>query len=162
MAFCHGRGDPANDGCCYVHGRPCSLRWKIVNDHILEGPNLTDLGTVDACIDGLVGGRQAQDRAKAQVQGVMYACRAAVAVVATDPSATSSRAAFLSSWASHPDYQSVADAWERIGLPRNYCQVYGPAEGQCCFAEDESTNTVKGASLSTVAVSVRRATTGAD
>lgn len=156
MAFCHGSGNLAGDGCCFVAGQVCALRWKIVDGRIKEGPQLVDRGTVAEYAASVTNNRQAQQRIIDQAQGVTFACKAAVEVVASDSKLLTDRAGFESAWAAHPAYQAVADQWEAIGMPRSYCPQFGPAEGQCCYAESESVNLAKCSALSASAVQIRQ------
>jgi hypothetical protein len=157
MAFCHGKGGADQvDGCCYVNGEVCPNRLKQVNGRIFDHVG-TDLGTTTEFIASLTNNGAARNRGAQQVQGIVFACRAAINAIVANASVLNDRAAFDVAWAARPEYQPVADAWEALGLPRNYCQVYGMAQGQCCFSEDEATNEAKAADLSSVAVTVRRA-----
>ena len=165
LMLCHGSGNLDTDGCCHVAGRPCPLRWKIVAGRIIEGPDLIDRGTVDAYINSLIQSRAGRDRAKAQVQGVTYVCRAAVEVLAADAKLLTDRAGFESAWNAHPSYVAlVRPEWAKIeqslGLASGayQCSTWrGTAVAQCCFAEDQASNTSKTAALSTQAVTVRQA-----
>lgn len=164
MRLCHGSGNLDTDGCCYVEGQPCPLRWKIQDGRILEGPGLVDRGTVDTYINSLVNGNQARNRAKAQVQGVTYICKAAVEVIAADASRLNNRAALNAAWDSHPEYVAlVRPAWERVeamlDIPAGsyQCSTWrGVGDPECCFAEDDATNAAKRANLSVQAVQVRQ------
>ena len=156
MAFCHGKGNLDTDGCCWVNGVICANRWKIVDGRIKEGPELTDKGTVAEFAASVTNNKQAQDRIIAQAQGLIYACRAAVNVIIAQPALLNNRAGFEAAWAARPEYQPVADAWEAIGKPRAWCPQYGPAEGQCCYSEDEATNASKRSTLSVAAVQIRQ------
>jgi hypothetical protein len=165
MAFCHGQGGPDQpDGCCYVNGLPCPLRWKIVDGRIYEGPDLTDLGTVVDLVNARWRQKQIREKVLEQVQGITYLCRAALEVVAADPSLILDRVAFEQAWDNHPDYVAlVRPAWEavedRMGLARGEFQCSswkGEGNQQCCFSEDTATNESKAGALSTVAVTLRR------
>lgn len=164
MAICHGNGDLGNDGCCFVNGNVCPLRWKIVGGRIFDNLG-TDLGTVNAYIDSIVQSGAARTRAKAQVQGVTYACSAAVEVIAANASLLNDRPALNAAWDAHAGYVTkVRPAWsaieERLGLaPGEYnCSTWsGVTRSQCCFAEDSATNAAKAAGLSATAVTIRTA-----
>lgn len=163
--LCHGQGDleadPFDGGCCWVNGQVCPNRWYIENGSVFDS-NRTLLGTVDDVARSFVGNsKPRRERIVAQVQGAVYICSAAVFAVDADPSILTDRAQFDTAWAARPEYQPVADAWEAGGKPRNWCQVYGPGEGQCCFSEDQATNDAKAGVLDAVAVTVRRGATGA-
>lgn len=160
MAFCHGQGNLDTDGCCYVAGAVCPNRWKIVDGRVYEGPDLVDLGTVQEVAATYHNSPAVQQRAIDQVQGMVYVCRVAVEVIVQDPKRINDRAAFEAAWAAHPDYQPIADEWEAIGKPRNWCPLYGPPENQCCYAEDEATNAAKASALTTSAVSIRSQRSG--
>jgi hypothetical protein len=132
--LCHG--NPSNDHCCYVNGVRC------VN--LLEGPEI--LAAVEALITQYNFQGQANNAAKLFDDGITFACHVALKVLAAHLDATGQlidRATFETNWAAHPDYQAVADVWESLGKPRSWCPEYGPSEGQCCFAEDATTNNTK-------------------
>lgn len=165
MALCHGSGDLVRDGCCYVNGQVCPLRWKIEGGILYEGPDLIDRGSVDAYIDSIINGKANRDRAKAQVQAVTYVCRAAVEVIANDSKLLTDRPALNAAWDAHPDYVAlVRPAWDALeamrGLPSgsyNCSSWKGEAGSQCCFAEPQSENDAKAANLHADARSVRQA-----
>lgn len=163
--LCHGSGnleaDPFNGGCCWINGQVCPNRWYLEGGSVFDS-NRTLLGTVNEVVESFVGkSRPRKNRVIEQVEGATYICSAAVLAVDADPSVLTDRAAFDAAWAARPEYQPVADAWEAIGKPRNWCQLYGPDEGQCCFSEDQATNDAKSGALTSTAVTVRRAATGA-
>ena len=162
--FCHGQGnlDPAFDGCCFIPGGTiCPNRLKFVNGRVLQGPNLTDLGTTTQWINSLTNNGAARNNAAKQVQGLVYACDAAIKAIVAQLSILSSRATFDAAWEARPEYQPIADLWETIGKPRNWCMTYGPPEAQCCFSESAAINAAKAAALDSTAVTIRRAATGA-
>lgn len=160
--ICHGNGDaPAFDGgCCIkVGGDVCELRWFIdwttPEGEVFDSTN-TSMGTVDDVARAFVGNNpQRRARVAEAVQGTVYICQAAILVVDGDPSLLNDRAAFDAAWAARAEYQSIADGWEAIGRPRNWCMIYGPPEGHCCFREDQTTNDTYRAGLSVTAVSLR-------
>lgn len=156
MGFCHGNGDQARDGCCWVGGVICVNRWKIVDGRIKQGPDLLDRGTVEEYAARQSNSPKIQQAIIDQAQALTYACRIAVGVISADPRLVDDRVGFEAAWAAHVDYQPVADAWEAIGKPRSWCPEYGPAEGQCCYAEDETVNAERRASLSAAAVQIRQ------
>lgn len=156
MSFCHGNGDLARDGCCWVAGVICPNRWKLVGGRIKEGPNLVDRGTVAEFAASVSNNPNIRRRITDQAQGLTYACKVAIDVLTTTPALLNDRAAFEAAWAAHADYQPIADAWEAIGKPRPWCPEFGPAEGQCCYAEDEATNAAKRGALSATAVQIRQ------
>lgn len=159
--FCHGQGDQATDGCCWVAGAICPNRLKIVNGRVFKGPNLVDMGTVTQYVQSLTNNGAARNRANQMAQGLIYACEAAINTIVFNAGGLTDRAVFDAAWAARPEYQPIADAWEQIGKPRNWCQLFGPPEGQCCFGEDPATNASKAASLSSSAVTLRRSAQGA-
>lgn len=161
--FCHGQGnlDSSLDGCCWIDGAICPNRLKIVNGRVLKGPALTDLGTVTQYVQSLTNNGAARNRANQMAQAIVYACEAAILTIVASASVLNDRAAFDAAWAARPEYQAIGDYWESRGLPRNYCMVYGPAQGQCCFSETPEVNAAKGSALSTTAVTLRRAAQGA-
>jgi len=174
--LCHGQGDPEADlfdgGCCWVDGEVCPNRWFIdwpgaygPAETIYDNTR-TALGTVTGYVTDLMPGGGPNKAARvarvvAQVQGATYACAAAAHIIGMDPSLINDRAAFDTAWAARVEYQPIADHWQTLGKPRNWCMVYGPAEGQCCHSEDQATNDARTAALDPVAVTVRRAATGA-
>lgn len=165
MAFCHGQGNLESDSCCWVNGSICPLRWKIEDGHILEGPELLDRGTVQEFAASVSNSKQIQQRILDQAEGVKFACRAAVEVLAGSPALLNDRAGFEAAWSAHPDYVTLvrshwADLEVRLGFPAGSynCSTWVGAPGgrsECCFAEDETTNAAKGAGLSSTAVSIR-------
>lgn len=165
MKLCHGKGDPEFDGCCYVNGQVCPLRWKIVNGRILEGPDLVDKGTVEQFAQSVTSNRNAQSQIIAQAQGVNIVCSAAVKVLSANPALLNNRAGFNDAWNNQPDYiAKVRPHWEIIeqdlGLaPGSYqCSTWqGTGKDQCCFAETEEVNASKRANLSATAVAIRQA-----
>ncbi len=156
MAFCHGKGYLETDGCCWVNGVICANRWKIVDGRIKEGPNLTDLGTVAEFAATVTNNPNNRQKIVDQASGLTYACRAAINALIAQPALLNDRAGFEAAWAARPEYQPIADAWQAIGKPRNWCPTYGPAEGACCYSEDEATNAAKRATLSASAVQIRQ------
>jgi hypothetical protein len=183
--ICHGQGtdpvahsDPFDDGCCFIAGQPCQNRWyldystctppgnraDVANATVYEGANRTiSVGSVDDLARSFVGNNpNRRQRIFDQVQGALYICKVAALVIEAGwGSGPPDRATFEAAWAAHPDYQPVADAWEAIGKPRDWCALYGPSEGQCCHREDQATNDARRANLTTTAVTVRAAATGA-
>lgn len=168
MTFCHGSGDPPNDGCCYVSdGTVCPLRYKIDGGRILEGPDLVDRGTVEEYVRGAVKGKGNQDRVLAQLTGIRYACRAAVEVIAADAKLLTDRPAFEAAWDGHADYVALVREphWtvieERTGLPPGsyQCSTWRGFDTtpHCCFREDPVTNDEKAAGLSAEARQLRQA-----
>jgi hypothetical protein len=163
--LCHGSGDLARDGCCFVAGQVCPLRFKIVDGRIYEGPDLIDRGTVDEYIAANVKGKGNQDRVRAQVAGITFVCRAAVEVIAADGRLLSDRPAFETAWNEHPDYvRLVRPHWAAIEARLELedgsyqCSSWrGTGLPQCCFAEDLVDNETKGAGLSVDARELRRA-----
>ena len=158
--LCHGNGDLSVDGCCYVNGAVCPLRWKLVAGRILEGPDLTDRGTVVSFAASVSNNPNIRQRIIDQAQGLTYACSAAINALVADAKLLNDRPGFEAAWAARPEYQPIADAWEAIGKPRDWCPKFGPAEGQCCFGETQAVNDAKVAALSTTAVNIRSKVTG--
>jgi hypothetical protein len=166
MAFCHGNGDPATDGCCHLPSGICPQRLKVVEGRVLRGPLLTDLGTVDQFVRTLTNNGAARNRASQQVaQGLTYACLSALRAIVANPASLTDRAALEAGWLAETEYaRVVATQWraheQANGLPPNSldCPTWKGEGGiQCCFGEDPATNEAKAAGLSSVAVSVRRA-----
>lgn len=171
--LCHGQGDPRADpflgGCCYVNGAICPNRWYIEPGPVTSERQVLDhqrnvLGTVDAVARTFVGNNgPRRQRVADAIQGTQFVCKAAILAIDANPQILNNRAQFDTAWAARPEYQPIADAWEAIGEPRNYCQVYGPATGefQCCFRETEQENAAKAGALTTTAVTIRRSAPGA-
>lgn len=163
--LCHGNGNAGVDGCCFVDGAVCPLRWKIVDGRILEGPELLDRGTVEEFAASVSKSKQVQQRVVEQAQGVTFACKAAIEVVVDDPALLSDRDGFEAAWNGHADYVTlVRPHWaaieNRLGLAAGsyQCSSWEGAGGpQCCFAEDQVTNSAKTAGLSSTAVTIRQA-----
>jgi hypothetical protein len=148
--LCHGN---PSEHCCWVAGVRC------VN--LLEGPQV--LAAVEALIVQYNFKGPANNAAKLLDDGITFACHVALKVLAASIASTGQlpgRTAFEAAWTAHPDYQSVADAWELIGKPRSWCPEYGPAEGQCCFAEDQATNDTKAAGIPVQVRNLRNAIGG--
>lgn len=166
--LCHGNGDPARDGCCWVNGAPCPLRLLLRDGHVYDAAG-TDLGTVDAMARNYVGNNaQRRQRVLDQLQGTHIVCRAAIDVIVADPSLLNDRAAFNAAWNAHPDYVAqVRPAWaaheRRAGLAEGsyQCSTWTGEgdQGQCCYAESQATNDSTKSALTAVAVSLRSGTT---
>lgn len=148
---CHGQGNLDSDGCCYVEGGVCPIRWKIVNGRVLEGPALTDIGTVASAVQSRIGGsKTVRDRIAAAIGQRVFVCRLA--------------ARYEGNWDSvHADqeYQTkVRPSWSKIeqinNLPANSynCGVWGPLTGQCCYGETAVVNAAKAAWLTAVPVRI--------
>lgn len=166
MVLCHGNGNlDTTDGCCWVAGEPCPLRWKIVDGHIIEGPNNSDRGLVNDHVEAAYAAKSqtARNRIKALLQGTTYICKAATEVLSDSPRFLTDRPGFNEAWNSHPDYVAlVRPHWEQIednlGLARGEYQCsswQGTARLECCFSEDEAVNSQKASSLSVTAVQIR-------
>lgn len=161
--YCHGKGNIDTGSCCWVDGQICELRLKIENGRVYQGPNLTDMGTIAEFSASIGRTKAVRDRASAQITGPLFACRAALEVIANDGALLSDRPAFDAAWIAHADYQRlVRPAWaaleQDLGLaPNSYnCPTWvGTGTTQCCYAEDEVTNASKRVDLTTAAVTVR-------
>jgi hypothetical protein len=161
MGFCHGNGNIGTDSCCWVAGEICPLRVKVVGTKIQRGPG-GELGR-DAFLNSM-GGEKA-DRAATQLEGVTYACKAALDVIADDPALRFRRSEFEEAWNNHPEYlELVRPHWEeleeRLELePGSYqCSTWvGIRRPECCFAEPEEENEEKARGLSQSAVAIRKA-----
>ena len=135
--FCDGKGDLVRDGCCYVDGQVCPLRWLLADGgdgqrHIYEGPSLTDLGTVTDYVNAAIPNRPGRRRAEDAVAGVAFVCSAAIATFVEDAKLLNDRPGFEVAWDAKieelaPEVHAHFDA---IGIDR--CPVWKP-EGQCCF-----------------------------
>lgn len=163
MSFCHGKGNQETDGCCWVNGAPCPLRWKIVGGRIKEGPELTDRGTVAEYAATVSNNKQIQQRIVDQTQGLNIACRAAVEVIVANPALLNDRAAFDQAWNTHSEYVAqVRPHWRQVeinlGLAEGayQCSTWvGTGRNECCFSEDEATNTARRSNLASSAVTIR-------
>lgn len=174
--LCHGRGDSEDGfdgGCCYLAGSICSNRWyfdyaegdpDVQNATILDSTGAS-LGTVYDYVDSLMPGGGPNKAARMQrvfdqIQGTIYACSIPAYLLGMDPSLINDRATLDAQWMADEAYQPVADEWERIGKPRDWCSTYGPAEAQCCH-RDQSENDAGRAFLTVDSVTVRSQATGA-
>lgn len=148
--YCHGNGNESTGGCCWVNGALCPLLLRTDGASVYdnEDNNLGLIATWAASEFGVVDGVTAA----AHFTGVTRLCSAGLRAAIAEPS---DRAAFETTWANDTAYQAIADQWEAIGMPRNYCPIYGPNENQCCFAEDQATNDAATALLDGVAVTIR-------
>lgn len=171
--ICHGQGDLTLPlpGCCYLPGGTvCPQRWRIDytgldpttqtrQAHIFDSSG-TDLGTVDAFVKQVHSGKPRQDRVVDVIQGAVFVCGAlANAVIANGiPTGANWASEFDAAWSAvyEPGGAAavVGDAWAAVGKPRNWCVSFGPAEGHCCFGEDQATNDAKAAALTTTRVSI--------
>jgi hypothetical protein len=156
-AICHGNGDLVRGGCCYVDGAVCPNRWMIVDGHVFDAAG-NDLGTVQEIIASVTNNRKAQQTGAELAQGITFLCGVAMKVLLADTRLIGNPTGFRQAWLNHAEYQPIADVWERIGKPRDWCMTYGPGEGQCCYAEPLAENEAKQALLSEVAVTVRTGT----
>lgn len=157
MLSCHGNGNLAGQGCCWVEGVICR--------HRLTAATLTSF--IDSL--GLPTGKRATALTIGQqvLQGTTYACGIAAKVLIADPSLINNRAQFDAAWDNHPDYLAYprpqwAAVEARCGFPvGSYkCSSWGPAVGQCCFGETQAENDSKMAALNTTQVILRRARSG--
>ena len=179
--ICHGQGVPAGDpntdpfleGCCLLtHPTVCPNRWFIdwAGDigpaETVYDADRTALGLVDDAIRDMVGNsKPRRDRVKAQTLNIKFLCTAALTVIGADPSLLNDRPAFDAAWEATAEYQPIADIWEAMGKPRNWCMLYGAQaalDNTCCFSETQAVNDAKAAVLDPVAVQVRSASTGAN
>lgn len=183
--ICHGQGDPKADpflgGCCFIVDKVCPNRWFIdwagaigPAETVYDSDRVV-LGLVDDVIKDLVGNsKPRQQRVKAQALNVTFLCTAALAVIGADPSLLTDRPAFDAAWQATDEYsvtthifdpavgpETVEAHWVRRGHPADWCMLFGPAEGQCCHREDQTTNDARAGVLDAVAVQVRSAATGA-
>jgi len=165
--LCHGQGDPEHDGCCWVEGEVCPLRWKIEGGQVLDASGRR-LGSIPQAAAGLAD-PGARGRVVAQLTGPRIVCRAALEVIAADPGALTDRARLNAGWDAHPDYQAlVRPAWRRLedreGLEEGsyQCSTWAPKVdpadgGGCCWGEQPAVNEASAAKLHAQAVQVRRA-----
>jgi hypothetical protein len=182
--ICHGRGTMPgnnaetafNDGCCFIDGEICPNRWFIdyststpagdTGTATIRNSEGVSLGTVTAYVTSLMPGggntkAQRVARVVAQLTNILYVCAPAAYVIGMDPSLITNRVQFETAWSGRAEYTPIADYWQSIGKPRNWCMSFGPTEGQCCHAEDQATNDANRAFLHTSAVEVRRRAPGA-
>lgn len=150
--LCHG--NPDGDHCCYVNGQRCP--------NLLQGQEVADAVQAQVAFYNFKG--PAKNLSSRIGDGINFACHVAIKVIAEHASNTRDlpdRATFEAAWSAHPDYQAIADTWESIGKPRSWCASYGPAENQCCFAEDQATNDTKAAGIPVQVRNLRNAINGA-
>ncbi len=172
--ICHGQGDQRGDafdgGCCFVNGQVCPNRWfvdysavpggqsgDVTQARVLDSSR-TDIGSVDTVARSFVGNNpNRRQRVYDAVQGALFICSSAVRAIDADPSILANRAAFDVAWAARimVDAPSLPAGWGA------WCTTFGPGEQQCCFAEDQATNTARSSPLSATAVTVRRSAQGA-
>lgn len=163
--ICHSQGNIATDGCCYVAGAPCPLRWKIVNGRVLQGSNLTDIGTVAQAVNARWSGSQARARVNAQLTGLLVACRAALDSFASDSRTVTDRARLNAAWDANTDYlNQVRPHWAAVEQANGWaagsyqCSTWkGAGSGECCFGESAAVNLAKQAAMSATAVTIRTA-----
>lgn len=147
---CHGQGNLNSDGCCWVGGVRCPLRWK-QEAGIIKDRDGNSLGTVATAVQTKIGGPKAKrDRIVQAIGERVYICSLA--------------AEYEGNWdAVHVDtrYQTqVRPTWQQVeqanGLaPNSYnCGTWGPGSAQCCYGEDPLVNAAKSAWMSTVAVHI--------
>ena len=175
--MCHGQGNPESDGCCWVAGAPCPLRWKLDSGRVYDHEG-QDLGTV-AQAANLVAGGPAVGRVVAQLQGPRIVCRAALEVIAGDETLLGDRARFEDAWNNHPEYVAkVRPEWARVearalmGVGSYQCSTWAgmpehiendpagfpsmaPFRQECCWAETDATNDARAAKLAPQSVEVR-------
>lgn len=175
--ICHGKGGAdqvgrhpdGEAGCCHWGGHVCPNRWRIVwngADGTIYDWQGVSLGLVSAYINSLMPGggptkTQRVNRVMDQVRNITYVCKIPAYLIGMDPSLINARTTLDAQWLAHADYDQVADYWESIGMPRNWCMTYGPPDGQCCFSESAATNLSKQSDLAVSAVTVRRSASGA-
>ena len=164
MRACHGSGDLPDDGCCYVAGQVCPLRWKLEGGRVFDHQG-TDLGTVTQFVNGYVTGKPRRDELVNQLTNITYVCRAAADVLVNDTKLINNRPAFEQAWNAHADYVAqVRPHWAQIetdlGLSAGsyQCSTWqGTGRDQCCFAEPDATNAAKRQNLAQTAVTIRQA-----
>lgn len=174
--LCHGRGDSEDGfdgGCCFLAGAVCDNRWyfeyaegdpNVQNATILDSTGAS-LGTVYDYVDNLMPGGGPNKAARMQrvfdqIQGTIYACSIPAYLIGMDPSLINDRPTLDAQWMADAAYQPVADYWESIGKPRDWCSTYGLGEGQCCH-RDQAENDAGRAFLTVDSVTVRSQATGA-
>lgn len=161
--LCHGNGNNG-EGCCFINGQVCPLRWRLENGHIYNASG-TDLGPVQDYVYSLIPSTAGRTRAMDQLQGVKFVCTAAINVLVLDARLLNNRAGFEAAWMAEPSYVAqVAPLWRareiESGLPTGTldCANWkGTAGSQCCFIEDSTTNAAYAATLSTSARNLRQA-----
>lgn len=154
--LCHGNGDLARDGCCYVAGQVCPLRWKIENGTVTQGAS-TDLGTVQDLAQALGMPKGRAKNLDQVLQGRTFVCSVAAKAIAGDTSLLRDPDALADAWDNDPDYlREVRPTWadleQRLGMaPGTYqCSTWrGVGGAQCCFAEPPEENATKAANLGT-------------
>lgn len=159
--LCHGKGDDGQ-GCCFIRGQVCPLRWRLDGGHVYSSDD-SDLGTVQAFIESIIHSKPGRDKAYAQLEGVRFACRAAVEVLVDDARLLNDRPGFEAAWMAHPDYVSlVAPEWREIeldhGLPAGTLDCaawHGTGGSQCCFSQSQAENDADATDLSVEARTLR-------
>lgn len=155
--ICHGNGDLAKDGCCYVAGQVCPLRWKIENGQVTQGAS-TNLGSVADLAQTLGIPKGRANNLDRVLQGRTFVCSVAAKAIANDPAIVDNPDALAEAWDNDPDYVAQvrptwADLEDRLGMaPGTYqCSTWRGVGGraQCCFAEPPAENSAKAANLGT-------------
>lgn len=177
MPICHGQGDqaanaahgdPFDGGCCHLPGDiVCPSRWYIdytgaatTRDARIIDHTRTDIGSVDEYVKQVHNGKPRQDRVVEMIEGSIYVCGAlANSVIAAGiPTGANWEADFDAAWSAEYEAggsaETVGDAWAAANKPRNWCVIYGPGEGDCCFREDQATNDARAANLTTTRVAI--------
>lgn len=175
--ICHGQGDQDNvserggdlfdGGCCHFNGQVCPHRWFIdytgaatTRDARIIDASGTDLGTVDGYVQSVHNGKPRQDRVVDVIEGSLYVCSVLANTVIADgiPTGANWEADFDAAWSAEYEPGGVAadvgDYWEAFGRPRNWCVLYGPSDGGCCFREDQATNDARAANLTATRVQI--------
>ncbi len=127
----------ASGGCCHVDGKTCPLRWLLVGGHVYDVTGNV-VGTVDEESEELLSQHHATGK-------VTFLCRAAVEVLAIEPSRLQDREAFEEAWKAHPEYvELVRPYWatlERgLGMADGAldCPTWqGTPQRHVCFREVE-------------------------
>jgi len=145
---CHGKGDPAGDGCCYVNGAPCPLRVDNI-DTLISTKNWKGKQK-----------RTAQQAGQGVTGSGGYVCAAAVEVVVNNETLLDNRAAFDAARDTHPDYLTqVRPVWAALEVLNGWvpgsfqCSTWVAG---CCYNEDSGTNTAGFAGLHSTQVTIRQ------
>jgi hypothetical protein len=188
--ICHGKGDQRADwqdgGCCHIAGVTppsgiCQMRWAIDTNGDVYNSNRQNIGQLDDLIKTVYGVNNPNTRQEIanflgwQTGIQLFVCtafgQAAVdhwdefmapqgqEIVMTDRAQADVR------WGEEFEVGgsavAVGDAWAASNKPRNWCVVFGPPEGHCCWREDQTTNDANAAAVTTTRVSVSSQAQGA-
>lgn len=178
--------DWQDGGCCHIPGvvppsNICPMRWAIDTNGSVFNSNRQNIGQLDDLIKTVYGVNNPNTRLNIinflgwQSGLQMYICTA-FAQAAVDhwnefmavqnqqlvmTNRTQADIRWSEEFNTGGSAVSIGDAWANLGKPRNWCVVYGPPEGHCCFREDQATNDARRSLVTTTRVSVSSQAPGA-